>query len=211
MATSAASHTVQNPTHRSPWFLAFEPANTWNLGLTTGAAQRPRERRMPRARSRSCLRCCMSVATGGGVGCRAADPRCPRGLPTPSEVMMSRQSSHRKWFHLLSLRREPAEAPTASVDAWCTRVANATACVAGGACAAQPSSLGVSGTSADSGGELQAQHAFRRLHGALCIAIAVPSWGLLPLGVAPAERLGLLLFEGLLDDPFYREAYQRTH
>jgi transposase len=47
MATSAASHSGQATPPRSSLFLAFElGANTWKLGFTTGAAQRPRERRM---------------------------------------------------------------------------------------------------------------------------------------------------------------------
>lgn len=48
MAASAASHLGQDIPQRSPLFMAFElGANTWTLGLTTGAAQRARERRMP--------------------------------------------------------------------------------------------------------------------------------------------------------------------
>src|SRR4029453_4886595 len=48
MATAAANHSTQANTHRPTLFLAFElGGNTWKLGFTTGAAQRPRERRMP--------------------------------------------------------------------------------------------------------------------------------------------------------------------
>jgi transposase len=48
MATAAATHSTQATTHRPTLFLAFElGVNTWKLGFTTGAAQRPRERRMP--------------------------------------------------------------------------------------------------------------------------------------------------------------------
>ena len=47
MAASAASYTGQETTQRTPLFLAFElGANPWTLGFRTGAAQRPRERRM---------------------------------------------------------------------------------------------------------------------------------------------------------------------
>ena len=48
MAAAAASHRSQDIAQQSPLFLAFElGANTWKLGLTTGAAQRARERQMP--------------------------------------------------------------------------------------------------------------------------------------------------------------------
>src|SRR4029453_6035075 len=48
MATAAATHSTQATTHRPTLFLAFElGVNTWKLGFTTGAAQRPREWRMP--------------------------------------------------------------------------------------------------------------------------------------------------------------------
>jgi hypothetical protein len=48
MATPAATHMDQATTHQPTLFLAFElGVNTWKLGFTTGAAQRPRERRMP--------------------------------------------------------------------------------------------------------------------------------------------------------------------
>jgi hypothetical protein len=48
MATAAATHSTQAPPHRPTLFLAFElGVHTWKLGLTPGAAQRPRERRMP--------------------------------------------------------------------------------------------------------------------------------------------------------------------
>jgi hypothetical protein len=50
--------------------------------------------------------------------------------------------------------------------------------------------------------ERQAQEACRRLHSALFIAIALPLWALLPLVAAPAECLGLLLLQGLLEPSF---------
>jgi transposase len=48
MATPAATCKDQATTPRPTLFLAFElGVTTWKLGFTTGAAQRPRERRMP--------------------------------------------------------------------------------------------------------------------------------------------------------------------
>jgi transposase len=48
MATRAATCIDPQTTHRPTLFLAFElGVNTWKLGFTTGAAQRPRERNMP--------------------------------------------------------------------------------------------------------------------------------------------------------------------
>ena len=48
MATPAATRMDQATTHQPTLFLAFElGVNTWKLGFTTGAAQRPRERSMP--------------------------------------------------------------------------------------------------------------------------------------------------------------------
>jgi transposase len=48
MATSVTTRMDQAITHRPTLFLAFElGVNTWKLGFTTGAAQRPRERSMP--------------------------------------------------------------------------------------------------------------------------------------------------------------------
>jgi transposase len=48
MATPVATRKDQATTHQPTLFLAFElGVNTWKLGFTTGAAQRPRERSMP--------------------------------------------------------------------------------------------------------------------------------------------------------------------
>jgi transposase len=48
MVTSAATRMDQATTHQPTLFLAFElSVNTWKLGFTTGAAQRPRGRSMP--------------------------------------------------------------------------------------------------------------------------------------------------------------------
>jgi hypothetical protein len=48
MATPAATCKDQATTHRPTLLLAFERGvTTGKLGVTTGAAQRPRERRMP--------------------------------------------------------------------------------------------------------------------------------------------------------------------
>jgi hypothetical protein len=48
MATPAATGTEPATTPRPTLFLAFElGVTTWQLGLTTGAAPRPRERRRP--------------------------------------------------------------------------------------------------------------------------------------------------------------------
>jgi hypothetical protein len=47
MATPVAIRKDQATTHQPTLFLAFElGVNTWKLGFTTGAAQRPRERSM---------------------------------------------------------------------------------------------------------------------------------------------------------------------
>jgi hypothetical protein len=47
MATPAATSTDQATTPRPTLLLAFElGVTTWNLGFTTGMAQRPRERTM---------------------------------------------------------------------------------------------------------------------------------------------------------------------
>ena len=48
MATTATLRVAQETVFTPPLFLAFElGANTWKLGGTTGAAQRPRERQVP--------------------------------------------------------------------------------------------------------------------------------------------------------------------
>ena len=48
MATPVATRLDQATTHQPTLFLACElGVNTWKLGFTTGAAQRPRERRIP--------------------------------------------------------------------------------------------------------------------------------------------------------------------
>jgi transposase len=48
MATSPGLGMEQQPTPRATWFMAFELSlNTWQLGFTTGSAQRPRERSVP--------------------------------------------------------------------------------------------------------------------------------------------------------------------
>ena len=48
MVRPAATRMDQATTHQPTLFLAFElSVNTWKLGFTTGAAQRPRERSMP--------------------------------------------------------------------------------------------------------------------------------------------------------------------
>lgn len=48
MAIPAATRMDQDTTHRPPLFLAVElGVNSWKLGFTIGAAQRPRERRIP--------------------------------------------------------------------------------------------------------------------------------------------------------------------
>jgi len=48
MATTATIRVDQATTFTPTLFLAFEwGVNTWKLGCTTGAAQRPRERHVP--------------------------------------------------------------------------------------------------------------------------------------------------------------------
>jgi transposase len=48
MATTATTRIAQETAVTPPLFLAFElGVNTWQLGCTTGAAQRPRERQVP--------------------------------------------------------------------------------------------------------------------------------------------------------------------
>jgi hypothetical protein len=64
MAIPAATRMDQETTHRPTLFVAFAlGANTWKLGFTSGAAQRPRERRTGGA-AHPCGQ------TGGGIGWR---------------------------------------------------------------------------------------------------------------------------------------------
>ena len=88
MATTATTHVHQETACPPPLFLAFElGVNTWQLGFTTGAAQRPRERQVPAS-------ACHTVLEER----RRAKSRF--GLPAEAQVVRCYEADRKRfWLH----------------------------------------------------------------------------------------------------------------